>query len=273
MELEHDFIKVVVSNNKNEESIYRLTYYDGENEGLPFVGIDSHLASPQETSPALSQETSLVFPEKINFFRYDNSLSNRSLQAFPGARIWGWSNNGKIAYSIERAIDGRGGQIIDFVVLDLITDKTVFELKMDSFDHNEVANETLYTIYKTEILNAQRVYGIVPEGTQFLPFPFTRNNKEFKAHIIDVEYKDDEHGFFEKIVSGYKVSVSAKEKSKIVSTFVPLRSVTNNVYVCGYVLSPFENRIMAVIAEEAWVHEGTEMFYRFAGCHLGVGFN
>ena len=71
----------------------------------------------------------------------------------------------------------------------------------------------------------------------------------------------------------YKVSVTAGGKSKIISTFTPLSSVTGHVYVCGYFLSPFENRAMVVIAEEVWVHEGTELFYKFAGCHLGSGFN
>ena len=274
MEMEQDFIKVTVSNNKSEESIYRLTYYDGGMyEGKPLVGIDRYLLSPQETSFVSSQDASLVFPQKINLFRYDSSFANRSPHGFPNTRIWGWSKNGKIAYSIESAIDGRGGQIIEFVVLDLITDKTVFVLEMDSFDHNDIENEALYNVFKTEILSAQKEYDIVQEGTQFLPFPFTRNNTEYNARFIDIEYKDDDLGFFEKVVTGYKVSVTANTKSKIVNTFVPLRIITSTVYLCGYILSPFENRMMVVIAEESWVHEGTEMFYRFAGCHLGVGFN
>ncbi|MCL1813549.1 MAG: hypothetical protein FWG29_08520 [Treponema sp.] len=117
----------------------------------------------------------LAFPPKINLFQYTASISQRPLYGFPNARIWGWSNNGKVAYSIETEVDGRGGQKIDFVVFDLISDETIFELKMDSFDHNDVEDEILYNLFRSDIANA---------------------------------------------------------------------------FVCGYFLSPFENRALVVVAEE-----------------------
>ena len=220
------------------------------------------------------QAQELVFPPKINLFQYSRPVS-QSLYGFPEARIWGWSNNGKIAYSIETEVDGRGGQKIDFVILDLVTDKTLYELKMDSFDHGEdngVTGEALYGLYRTVIINALNTHNIIRGAAAFLPFPLVKNNTTYNAQIANIDYKSDEYGFFDRVVSKYNVTVAANGKTKTIGIFLPVRGVTGRVYMCGYFLSPFENRVMAAAAEEAWGFEGTELIYRFAGCHLGVGF-
>ena len=214
----------------------------------------------------------LVFPPKINFFQYSRPASQDLLYDFPNARVWGWSNNGKVAYSIERDVDGRGGQVIDFVILDLITDDTVFELKMDSFDNNDIEDEALYNVFRTNILGALRTYGIVQESPRFLPFPLSRNNMTYNSQIINVEKNKFDFGF-DTVVSKYSVLVTADGKRKIIGNFTPVHTGTGYVYVCGYILSPHENRALVVVAEEHWGHEGTELSYRFSGCHLGVGFN
>ncbi|MCL1813874.1 MAG: hypothetical protein FWG29_10205 [Treponema sp.] len=216
----------------------------------------------------------LAFPPKINLFQYSASISQRPLYGFPNARIWGWSNNGKVAYSIETEVDGRGGQKIDFVVFDLISDETIFELKMDSFNHNDVEDEILYNLFSSDIANALRINGIISQRIEFLPFPIRINNTVYNSQIINVEHKKgDEYGFFDSLVSKYMVKVIANEKSKIIANFNPVHTLTGYAYVCGYFLSPFENRALVVVAEEHWGFEGTELTYRFSGCHLGVGFN
>jgi len=261
-----NFIEITVIDNKNEEIKYRLTYYSGETpDGSVIYAVDRHLPMPKKTI--------LVFPESKNLFQYDSVYTDTYRYGLPNTRIWGWSKNGKIAYSMERHIDGRGGQVIYFIILDLITDKNIFELKMDSYDHDDAENEDLYILHENAIKNALNEFDIINEGTNFLPFPLVRDTIEFNANLTDVTYKDDDWGFFEKVVTGYKISVTANTRSKIIRTLVPLSNLTNGVYVCGYVLSPFENRMMVVTAEEAYVFEGTEMFYIFSGCHLGVGFN
>ena len=218
------------------------------------------------------QAQELVFPPKINFFQYSESSSRGLLYEIPNARVWGWSNNGKVACSVERQVDGRGGQIIDFVILDLITDDTVFELKMDSFDYNDAEDEALYNFSMAAISNALRTHNISWQGTEFFRFPIRKNDIVYGSRIINVETQKFDFGF-DTVVSKYSVLVTADEKRKIIGTFTPVSTVTGYVYVCGYVLSPFENRALVVVAEEHWGHEGTELTYRFSGCNLGVGFN
>ena len=224
--------------------------------------------------PAQAQE--LVFPPKVNLFQHSRAVSQGQLYGFPETRIWGWSNNGKVAYSIETIVEGRGGQVIDFVIMDTVTDKTVFELRMDSFDHGEddgATGEALYRLYRASIINALNTHTIIRGPAAFLPFPINRNNMTYNAGIVDIQYKNDEYGFFDRVVTKYSVTVTANNRTKTISIFTPVRaSVTGYVYMCGYFLSPFENRALVVTAEEAWVFEGTELFYRFAGCHLEAGF-
>ncbi|MDR0312900.1 MAG: hypothetical protein LBI14_04825 [Treponema sp.] len=226
--------------------------------------------TPSTNLPNLSTQE-FTFPPQINFFQY--SKSTGSLYDFPNTRIWGWSNTGKIAYSIERHIDGRGGQIINFVVLDLITDEIVFQLNMDSFDHNDATDEALYDFYRATISNAFETHDIIGQRTDFLQFPIRKNNMVYNSQIINVEQKEDEYGFFENLVAKYTVEVTADNKKKIIGIFEPVSRMTSDVYVCGYVLSPFENRALIVVAEEFFAFEGNEVTYRFSGCHLGVGFN
>jgi hypothetical protein len=224
----------------------------------------------ENESPSVSQK--LAIPPKINFFQYTASISQHDLYGLPSTRIWGWSNDGKVAYSVAIGIEGRGGQIIYFVILDSVSDSEVFKLIMDSFDYNDVEDEALYNLSRVHILNALRMHNIVRQETNFLPFPFKRNNRVYDCRITNVEYKDGE-GFFDGgAVSRYNVLVTAGNKSKIINSFTPV-GLTGFVYVCGYFLSPFENRALVVVAEEQWGHEGTELDYRLSGCHLEAGFN
>ena len=217
------------------------------------------------------QAQELKFPQKINLFQYSTSVSKYQFST-PDARIWGWSNNGKVAYSIEREIEGRGGQQIDFVIFDLISDLVVIEIKMDSENHDGARDEVLYNLFKNNILNALKTSNIIDEKVDFLRFPIARNNITYNGHIIDIEYKKGEIAF-DNVVSKYKVSVTANNNRKIINSFNPIRNETGYVYVCGYFLSPFENRALIIVAEESWGFEGTELFFRFGGCHLGTGFN
>lgn len=119
-----------------------------------------------------------------------------------------------------------------------------------------------------------KINNIVEQKTEFLQFPIGKNNTVYNSNIVDVEYKDGLDGFFDNnVVAKYVVEITANNRKKIIGNFNPLNFLTRYVYICGYFLNPFENRALVVIAEEHWGFEGTELTYRFSGCHLGVGFN
>jgi len=202
---------------------------------------------------------SFKIPNPTNLFQH--SVPSAAIYEFPTVRIWGWSATGKIAYSIEREVAGIGGKTIEFTVFDTVTDEEVSNFNIDSFEHDRVS-----------ITNAIRTNNIVEGEISFQPFPIRKNNMEYTCSLANIAYSADDYGFFDDNISKYSVVVTANGKSKVVNTFES-EAFTRKVYICGYILSPFENRALIVLAEENFVFEGTELFYVFCGCHLGVGFD
>ena len=214
-------------------------------------------------------------PPKLDLFQHSVSTTNRPLNTFPDVRMWGWSRDGKVAYSIEKENEGIGGKIIDFFILNLINDRVIFNLEMIGYDDMSglyIPVEALYNLHRITISNALRTHNIAGERNDFLRFPFRRNNIEYNSQITGIERRSSEFGFGN-VVSRYTVLVTADNRRKVIANFNVVNSETFEVYLAGYFLSPFENRILVVIAEEHWVWGDGAITYRFSGCNLGVGFN
>ena len=232
---------------------------------LIIVFLNVHLLSAQEFN----------IPPKSDLFQYTVSTSNRPLNTFPDVRIWGWSRDGKIAYSIEKENPGVGGQVIDFIILNLINDSVVFNLEMEGYDDTSglyIPVEALYNMHRVVISNALRTHNIAGGRNDFLRFPFRRNDIMYNSQITGIQRLTSEFGFGN-VVSRYTVLVTADNRRKVISNLNVINSETFEVYIAGYFLSPFENRILVVIAEEHWVWGDGAITYRFSGCNLGVGFN
>ena len=95
---------------------------------------------------------------------------------------------------------------------------------------------------------------------------------EYNCSITNITYSSDAYGFFNDNITRYTVVVTANGRSKNINTF-DSDAMTRKIYICGYSLSPFEDRALIILAEENFVFEGTELFYVFSGCHLGTGFS
>jgi len=230
-----------------------------------FFSLNIHLLFSQE----------LDFPPKINLFQH--TVSQAYFHELPYARIWGWSDEGKVAYSVDRS--NLTGQIIDFIILDLVTNNNVFELRMAQYNHHyTIRDEALYIFYATDILSALRIHNIINERTDFLPFPLRANSIEYNIQII-VEYQKDQMDLGRDdvdVVSRYMVAITANDRRKIIANFDALSNVfisVFNVYVAGYFLSPFEGKVLVVVAERFWVHSMFELRYRFIGLNLNIGLN
>jgi len=210
----------------------------------------------------------LNFPPKVDLFQY--VVSESFIHNIPSARIWGFSEDGKIAFSIE-TMHPAVGQIIIFTIFDLVTNNNVFELITGQHIHGSMGrDEALYNLYVTAILDALEIHNIINKNTEFLPFPFRINDIVYNIQIINVEYEQDssDRGF-DYVVSKYTVLLTANDKERIIANINISGSTTFNVYISGFFLSPFENRVMLVVAEIGFFHgEGRVIGYRFIGFHL-----
>jgi len=210
-------------------------------------------------------------PPQINLIQHSNFAS--SFHPVRYARIWGWSTNGRVAYSIEGGINSEAGYQIDFVIFDLVANNTLFNLTVFSGPANDwLEGEVLFYAYKTPILNALRTYEIIEQRTDFFPFPLIKNNIAYYANIVDVEYGEDEQWLLGDTILRYTLLITADAGKQTIDTFTPFLWLFD-VDVCGYFLSPFENIILVIIAEDLgqYLHGG--ILYRFVGFHLEENFH
>jgi len=215
----------------------------------------------------------LNFPPQINLLQYlDQNINSASVeQNVRKERIWGWSNNGKAAFSIKGCINSETSYSIEFYIIDLITDNILYNIVIYSTSNNNFAvGEDLFNVNKEVFLEAFRKYNIIQQRIDILPLPLRRNNIVYNAQIINIINGESERWNIPSILE-YTVLVTANNKSKILRKIIPYYYPVQ-LYICGYFLSPFENRIIIVMAEDlgGYLHGG--ILYEFIGCHLGVGF-
>lgn len=215
-------------------------------------------------------------PDLLQYVRADSSADFPSYTA-PGIRIWGWAQNGRFAYSSARSVPGSGGMSVEFVVFDFIDDKQIFKLKMNDYLYGfdpasedwKTAPESLYAKYSGQINAALAKHGIVEQQVKFLPFPLSKDGAVYAASV-QVTRRDSQAGF--NPIQDYNIVVTKNnEKSRIITS--RNTAYVEAVAVCGYFLSPFENRALVVIACAYFgLSQTSSIEYTFSGCHLDIGF-
>lgn len=199
-----------------------------------------------------------------------------AIYGFPVFRLWGWSEKGAAAYSIQRSVEGRGGVEIFYCVQDMVTDKILWSEVDDTFLWEEEVDETdtekvallSYERKQEEIERALEQYAIRPEKTACASFPLERDGKRYSP-VLSVE-QEKEPTFLDAVRS-YTLSMKKEGgKTKKLTRVEDVQCL--EVHVCGYFASPFDNKIAVVVAEEQFVFEGREIFYSLTGCDLEKGF-
>ena len=215
----------------------------------------------------------LVLPPRVDLLQYVDSDSSSVKSNSRYARIWGWSEDGKIAYSVEGALNSETTFEIEFVVLDLVTDNVLFNFTVydnEWWAPGEAEVEIMLNRRRPSILDAMKTHGIIEQRTDFMPFPFHRNGTVYDAQIVDIEYGITEFWDFEVPVK-YSVLVTANGKGKTIGSFIPYPWL-GSVHVCGYFISPFEDRALAVVAEVLGQYQHGGVLFKFSGFHLEKGF-
>jgi hypothetical protein len=201
-------------------------------------------------------------PEPIDLFQYSKAPSRA--YGFPSFRIWGWSRDGKIAYSMEREVEGRGGVQIEFLVVDLVSDELLWDYPDDSntWESYDEASDGSYMEYAHKLAadslqEALDGYQIILAPSDFLKLPITSSGRSYDVSIKTEKEKKASIG---DAIASYSVLISRDDKkAKVVTKSSEVKALA--VYVCGYFASPYESRVAIVTAEERFVFEGTEIFY------------
>ena len=213
----------------------------------------------------------LTLPQGFDPFANHRSKVGSTCYTFPIFRVFGFSKDGKMAYSLKEDIDGRGGTIFTYIIQDLVTDKILWQIKDDTEDwlsdqagSQDLSIEEVSLLKKKEELKAaMEKYGVTQSSQKFLQFPAS-NGYDCTADFQDKTNngEDDWLGNID-----YKITVkNSSGKSKTVASEKGAKAY--QVVVCGYFKNPYENRLAIIYGEEKYVFEGTGITYHVAGCDL-----
>ena len=231
--------------------------------------------------------------KKIDLLRYINLRDieypdQRSYPNYSGSgqdvQIDGFSRSGKVAFIVKTGIEGRGGTITDAYILDLIEDKIVYQNSIDDYYFYQVLynydGKTInslynlaYALFLSDYKEKSEQNEIVFSTVGFNNLPINLNNqlinitleksKVNKTFIGDESWRNNAYTF------QYQAIAESGGKRKTITSG---EEFAYDILLCGYFMSPFENRALVIIEvvrpDFEWY---PEMRYIFAGCHLTSG--
>jgi hypothetical protein len=228
-----------------------------------------------------------VLPAVVDLFKYDEKRAhfigyNNWFSSRYDFRIWGWSKDGKVAYSYTEFNDGAGWETKYFYILDFIDDKFLWKNSLDDYEGKQM----IYTegegsaegpvidydeLYR-EFMNVCKNHKIELSQAEFKKLPIMLNNKVYNVIVEQNKRNDsDEYGY--DTIESYKIVVETGGKSKLINEGTFSEPTIFDVFSLGYFISPFENRALIVIGRHIRHWEGTNNDYILLGCHLDTGFN
>ena len=183
-------------------------------------------------------------------------VAGEGLQLYP----LGWSSEGRWGAVIKRGSDG-GSEEGSFriVVLDAVTDELLFESK-DYFLPNDNLSNEFGAILASQVQNTIEAFDLEPSRNVDVRDPkFTTAGIKYIFSMEPIIPVD----------SAYSLHVSSSRgDSKMV--YRSSANVPHRVSLLGVLMSPFEERTLAVLREKPRPEEKSR--YRFVGAHLTLGF-
>lgn len=213
-------------------------------------------------------------PATVNMMAFSKKPSS-SMYAIDTIIPIGWSRDGKFAYITANEVEGRGGHIFQFIIINTKNDKTIWKHEDDNENGMEINKTTIsQSIQKNaKVLshNLEKHNIIQDKGTTLFRFPYTSGNKKYEASINTVykPQRKDQYGIGS--IDSMKVLVTQNSnKNKII--FYTNKTDAFSYWIAGYFKNPYDKQILVAIGQEDFVFEGTEGSFNFSGCSLDSGF-
>lgn len=221
------------------------------------------------------------FPKDINIYDYALDLpgtyANENIErssSWFAYYFLGWSKDGKICYIDESYSDGSGIHRADLKVQDLVSDKIIFTLDLfkNETDDSSIALKNAAIEKKQEIQSALKTFEIILQKAQVLKMPIKYEDFLIQAEVLETQ-NQNEQGLVDFTVNALR---SDGRKKRVTgsrdSADFPHEKVAYSANVDFYLQSPYENRAAILIHTVCRGFECNIDEYRFAGCHLDLGF-
>ncbi len=208
------------------------------------------------------------FPTEMN---YDGGYAGNHLidKLYP----IGWSKSGKFAYATETSDEGIGVYMFKIEVINLINDEIEWswETEADEENYREEIWKDNYKEFK-KYLNKHEI--IQKKNIELGELFFKYKGKEYNLDLITKNDVDPDFGF-EIIVETKILLRSPQLGQKTVFEYEEKNySMILNQMIAGYIMSPYEDRILVVLKNERWGSEGipSVIYFTFSGSNLYTGF-
>lgn len=188
----------------------------------------------------------------------------------------GFSKNNLFAYVRIPADEAVGCYLWEFKIKNLINDKILFKI---GFEHDECDKiktfNDLSKIYKTNFTNKLYNYGIKISNHKIEKFPLSYKNDSIKCYLKRIKrVKDKNSGYKTIYFVIIKSDLKGKKKIGIVKEINMGTPYIYNSNINGYILSPFEDRLVVVVESEhrGWEGPPNVSTFKLFGSSLKSGF-
>jgi len=231
-------------------------------QDLTKINIKEYKLDSKITS-ILVEETKVTKP--LNIYQENNFIY-----------VLGWSKDGKLAFILDKEVDGRGGNDLYFTIQDMVEDVNVYYKKIEWYDNDNYGeNPELAQTFEECIKNNSKEFNselkkykiiLNPVKVEYLPITDENGTKiDFKI-VNSKEYI----GEFSLPHMDYEIIAIKNNKYKLLSKIE--NKMCEYVMPTAYIKSPYEDRIALIVADAEYVFEGEEVFINFYGCNLNSGF-
>jgi hypothetical protein len=190
----------------------------------------------------------------------------------------GWSRDGKFAYLVEPPDEACGCYFAEIVIVNLKTDKVLWQERWDSSDLAKPEEDNLDALWKRKgkaysaRLNQHRIQ---PIGNAQLLHPNIAFDGDTLTPKLDIKIETD--GVYEVDGTVTLTLASAKHGSKVIRRDVYKKTDTNgfrNAEITGSLKSPFESRVAVIVVEEmrGWEGPPNTTSIKVSGATLTTGF-
>ena len=243
----------------------------GNNQGLqdspPAQGALSVSEVEHAAAPVVGSSQEFSLPSIVDLFQFNNDYSNPFMEDF---RIWGWSRDGRVAHSAA----GHDGGIttLYFNIVDYFSADSRSVSYWENFDDFNVDDDGNHLDIDGRIIDFNEIYQnfynvCIENGIEFMQseyrrLPIAHNNRTHNV-IMDLtkQYTDGID-----VVESYSVIAESQGER---FTHTAQEGYAYDVFLLGYFINPFENRVLLAIGKSIF---GGYISDFFLGLDLDTGF-
>lgn len=244
---------------------------------------DSDTNTKQENTPAVEitkQDIQNTDNEQVSFVSGDYHLPSelsyfKKSGDFLADKFYpiGWSKDGKFAYITEPADEGSGFYLFEIVVFDAVNNKVAWSWKPEDSEEGNLSTiwKKNYNLFKEELNKFQIEQD---DNIELKKGKTTFKGNEYQLVLDTKTETDPDFGF--DLIKELKITINSPElgTKEIYSSKMDEYLMYIGAFIPGYILSPYNGRIVVLCQLEQVGYEGPPniVFFQLVGSDLLLGF-